>query len=114
MRYIVLYILTFWLFFAVESPAQKSAISLIPSKLETIHPEAMIDTTLTNDSLIRVIPVAMDSATAEHPGRKIPTGKAENTSGSRERRKGEIHPLLGMRNSLLRIFIHVTMLNIRP
>ena len=112
MRYIVLYILTFWLLFVVEIPAQKPAISLIPSKVETIHPEAMIDTTLTSDSLIQVIPVALDSAAADSPGKQIPSGPARSTTGSRERRKGEMHSLFGMKNSLLRFFIHVTVLNI--
>jgi hypothetical protein len=102
----------FWLFLGVETNAQKPAISLLPSKAETIHPEAIIDTTLTSDSLIRAIPAAMDSATMDPLGKQITVGPAKYNPGFREHGNDKFHPLLGMRNNLWRIFIHVIMLNI--
>jgi hypothetical protein len=61
MKYIVLYILTFLWITTSETAAQKPVIDLLPSTHKQHHPEAVIDTCLTSDSLVVVV--------ASHPSK---------------------------------------------
>jgi len=55
MKYIVLYIIVLLWINPSGTAAQKPAIILLPSAQEYIHPEVLIDTSFTNDSLIIAI-----------------------------------------------------------
>lgn len=56
MKNIVLYTLALFLMNLPEVFGQKPAIELLPSSHEHNHPEAVIDTSYTGDSLIQIIP----------------------------------------------------------
>ena len=56
MKYIVLYTLTLFLINIQEAAGQKPTIDLLPSSHAHLHPEAVIDTSYTGDSLIQIFP----------------------------------------------------------
>jgi hypothetical protein len=58
MRYIVVYIILILGVTALKTSAQKPSIDLLPSASASVHPEALIDTCITPDSLF-----LMDSIT---------------------------------------------------
>ncbi len=76
MRYIVLYILTFLWITTSESAAQKPTIDLLPSTHRQLHPEAVIDTISSNDSLVIVV--------AQHPAKKAENRLAQPIAPMRD------------------------------
>ena len=59
MKHIVVYkitLITGLLLIITSLAAQKPTIDLLPSSHQYMHPEAMIDTSLTSDSLVQFIP----------------------------------------------------------
>ncbi len=54
MRYIVVYTILILGITALETSAQKPTIELLPSTSASVHPEALIDTCITPDSLFLI------------------------------------------------------------
>jgi len=126
MKYIVLYIITILWITSSETAAQKPALDLLPSTNGHIHPEAMIDTSSTNDSLVLIVP--------SHPGASTPAILSEEDNiRKNERRKGTgldslfkrrnsrkvqesmkpgINPLIFRNINPIRFLFHMTALNI--
>ncbi len=51
MKYIVVYTIAILGLTSLNAPAQKPSIDLLPTTSSSVHPEAMIDTSITHDSL---------------------------------------------------------------
>ena len=112
MKYIVLYIATILLFTAPELMAQKPAIDLLPSDHGIMHPEAMIDTSYTKDTLVFFgVPAAASDSTIG----MVPP-KSRDRKGSQKLEKGHwegiLESLIIHRLYPLRMFILITALNI--
>ncbi len=56
MKNIVLYLIAGCLIIFVESSGQKPTIELLPTSHQRIHPEAVIDTSHSKDSLNKIVP----------------------------------------------------------
>ena len=81
MKYIVVYIITMIWFTASETAAQKPTLDLLPSTHEHVHPEAVIDTGSTIESLVLFAP--------NTPGASSPVILSEGDGiGKNERQKG--------------------------
>ena len=84
MRYIVVYTILILGVTALKTSAQKPTIELLPSASASVHPEALIDTCITPDSLF-----LLDSITP------LPLKEKSVTSGSTY--TGELFPALRKR-----------------
>jgi hypothetical protein len=92
----------------VEANAQKPAIMLLPAKMEVKHPEALIDTSQTSDTLIRTLDLRKDTSTVGSTPTIQPfiDGKREEQDPFEQDGSGK-SPLLGMRAGLIKFFLHV-------
>ena len=70
MKNIVLYIIPLLLFVFSESVSQKPTIDLLPSNHERPHPEAIVDTVYTKDTLVMKSPVKKKITTTDSGNRK--------------------------------------------
>ncbi|MEN8228670.1 MAG: hypothetical protein ABFS38_10995 [Bacteroidota bacterium] len=102
MKYIVLYtmMMAALLMLFTEVTGQKPTIDLLPSKHKRIHPEAIVDTSFSNDSVVKFIPDDQSSS--------IDSNKKEKKKKIRRRKSWKSLKYINPIN----FFIHITALKL--
>ncbi len=110
MKYIVLYSITFFLITLSDAAGQKTAIDLLPSTSGQVHPEAVIDTCYTNDSLVRIMPGDLNTSRPKEEIKEDSVRRIKEVEKNRSKNKAGKHPLIFKITNPLRFFIQVTAL----
>lgn len=115
MKSIVVYTFAIVWIFALDCTAQKPAIDLLPSSRGQVHPEELIDTIHTYDSLQDLPSGGLDSIYSIREDAKISFSNSEEPEKEvpmRIRLRQGTHPLLFIKLNPIHFFLHITALKI--